>query len=56
MIHIRANPRMGWRCAGRWETPEKALEVAKSVIEESFDYMIEEIIDGTVIQKGRVIK
>ena len=48
-IYTRQNRRIRWQYAnymGRWETPEKALEIAKERIEGDFEYRIEEIGGG----------
>lgn len=50
-IYTRQNRRIKWQYAdymGRWETPEKALEIAKERIEGDFEYRIEEIGGGIV--------
>lgn len=55
-IYTRKNRRVKWRYAdynGRWETPEKAVEVAKERISGDFEYLIEEL-DGSVVKTGFV--
>lgn len=54
IIRTRTNRRLRWQYAdyqGRWETPEKAIEVAKERVSGRFEYQIE-LMDGTVIKKG----
>ena len=54
VIRTRTNRRVQWQYAdyqGRWETPEKAIEVAKERISGSFEYQIT-TIDGTIVKKG----
>ena len=51
-IYTRQNRRIRWQYAnymGRWETPEKALEIATERIEGDFEYRIEEIGGGIVM-------
>lgn len=51
-IYTRQNRWIKWQYAdymGRWETPEKALEIAKERIEGDFEYRIEEIGGGIVM-------
>lgn len=51
-IYTRQNRRIRWQYAnymGRWETPKKAIEIAKERIEGDFEYRIEEIGGGIVM-------
>lgn len=53
-IYTRKNRRVKWQYAdynGRWETPEKAIEIAKHRIHGNFEYRIEEI-GGTTVETG----
>ena len=45
-IYVRINRRVPWKFAtygGRWETPERALEIAKEHMDDPFEYRIENI-------------
>lgn len=45
-IYVRTNSHCQWKYAtygGRWETPKKALEIAKGHMNEPFEYRIENI-------------
>lgn len=50
-IYVRTNRHVHWKYAkygGRYETPKKALEVAKEHMHEPFEYQIEKLGDPYV--------
>ena len=57
-IYVRTNSHCQWKYStygGRWETPERALEIAKSHMNEPFEYLIENIETGETVKKGREV-
>ncbi len=49
-VYIRTNRQVQWQYAeyiGRWETVEKAIEIAKQRVKEPFEFRVEDF-DGVV--------
>lgn len=57
-IYTRTNKRIQWRYAdyqGRWETPEKAIEIATQRVNGDFEYIIEDM-EGNLIKTGYIVR
>ena len=55
-VYVRTNHHVQWRYAkycGRWETVEKAIEVARERTAAPFQYIVEEMGAG-IVAKGDV--